>query len=49
MRFVRKVTRNAGSGVIIIPKPVLEMWKDVSHVEFLFDERNNALVVTPFD
>lgn len=49
MRFVRKLSKQRDFASISIPKAIFDCWNNVEWVEFLFDEENDVLVLTPFN
>lgn len=50
MKFVRRIQNVSGEyGAMSLPKAIYDCWigKDYTHVEMLFDEKNNTLIICP--
>jgi len=49
MKFIRKILGSGLYGAMSLPKLVFDNWisKGFTHVEMLYDEENNTLVIRP--
>lgn len=49
MFFTRKIQKNIAHkyGLLTIPKPIMDVWKDVDKLDMIFDEAHNTIVITP--
>lgn len=50
MKFLRKILDVSGEyGQVSLPKPIFDSWfcAGFTHVEMIFDEENNTLVICP--
>lgn len=47
MIFTRKIQKNINASMIVIPKPIMSVWKDVEKLDMLFDEAHETIVITP--
>lgn len=50
MKFFRKILNSGGLyGTMSLPKSVFDIWtgKGFTHVEMIFDEKNNTLIICP--
>lgn len=49
MKFLRKILNAGKYGQMNLPKAIYDNWtaKGFSHIEMLFDERNNTLIICP--
>ena len=47
MIFTRKIQKNANASLVTIPKPVMDIWKDVERLDMIFDEVHDTIVITP--
>lgn len=48
MFFTRKIQKNTMQyGLLTIPKPIMDIWKDVDKLDMIFDEVHDTIVITP--
>jgi hypothetical protein len=49
MNFIRKILGSDLYGSVSLPKSVFDIWtgKGFTHVEMVFDEKNNTLIICP--
>lgn len=47
MIFTRKIQKNINASLLTIPKPIMDVWKDVERLDMIFDELHNTIVITP--
>jgi hypothetical protein len=49
MKILRKILNHGKYGQLNLPKAIYDNWttKGFSHIEMLFDERNNTLIICP--